>query len=61
MSKLKDFGPAGENLAVKYLKSNQFKILDKNYRCSLGELDIVAREKETIVFVEVKTRKSSIY
>lgn len=51
-------GKDGETWAAKYLKSNGFKILDKNYRCSLGEIDIIAKEKDTIVFVEVKTRQS---
>jgi putative endonuclease len=52
-------GKQGEELAEKYLKSNKYKILDKNYRCIVGEIDIVAKEKETIVFVEVKTRRSA--
>jgi putative endonuclease len=51
-------GKDGEELAVKYLKSKGYKILDKNYRCSLGEIDVVVKEKDMIVFVEVKTRKS---
>lgn len=51
-------GKDGEGLAVKYLKSNGFKILNKNFRCAIGEIDIVAKEKDTIVFIEVKTRKS---
>jgi len=45
-------------MAVKYLKSIGFKILDVNYRCAIDEIDIVAKEKDTIVFIEVKTRKS---
>jgi putative endonuclease len=52
-------GKQGENLAVKYLKSQGFKILDKNFRCQFGEIDIIANEKDTIVFVEVKTRRSA--
>ncbi len=51
-------GKQGELFAEKYLRKNRFKILDKNYRCSLGEIDVVAREKDTIVFIEVKTRSS---
>lgn len=56
---MQSLGKTGEDLAIKYLKSNKFKILDRNFRCSLGELDIVAREKDTIIFIEVKTRRSA--
>ncbi|MEO0091118.1 MAG: YraN family protein [candidate division WOR-3 bacterium] len=51
-------GKQGELLAEKYLRNLGFKILDKNYRCPLGEIDIIAQDKNTIVFVEVKTRRS---
>jgi putative endonuclease len=59
MSNIKELGQKGESLAIKYLKSNKYEILDKNYRCCYGELDIVAKEKNTIVFIEVKTRRSA--
>ena len=52
-------GNKGEKIAADFLKKNGYRIIDKNFRCPLGEIDIVAREKSTIVFVEVKTRKSS--
>jgi putative endonuclease len=52
-------GKKGEKIAADFLKKNGYRIIDKNFRCPLGEIDIVAREKSTIVFVEVKTRKSS--
>ena len=55
------FGKQSETLAVKHLKKNGFKILEKNYRTKLGEIDIIARDKDTIVFVEVKSRKSDRY
>jgi putative endonuclease len=55
---MRSLGKDGEDWAVKYLKSNGFKILDKNFRCQIGEIDIVAKDKNTIVFVEVKTRKT---
>jgi putative endonuclease len=54
----KAFGFYGENTAVKYLTKNGYKILEKNFRTIFGEIDIIAKEKDTIVFVEVKTRKS---
>lgn len=49
-------GQRGENVAAKYLRNQGFKILVRNFRCNLGEIDIVARDGKTIVFVEVKTR-----
>ena len=55
------FGEKGENLAVWYLKQNGYKIIEQNYRNPLGEIDIIAQEKKTIVFVEVKSRRSVRY
>ncbi|MDT8445546.1 MAG: YraN family protein [bacterium] len=49
-------GQRGEELAKKHLKKQGYKILEANYRCKLGELDLVATWGEYIVFVEVKTR-----
>lgn len=49
-------GSKGERLAVKYLKRKGYVILKKNYRCPSGEIDIIARDGEVVVFVEVKTR-----
>jgi putative endonuclease len=59
--KRQQFGKRSENLAVWYLKKNGYKILEQNYRTQLGEIDIIAREKKVIVFVEVKSRKSIRY
>jgi putative endonuclease len=53
------FGNAGENLAVWYLRKIGYTILEQNYSTRVGEIDIVAREKDTIVFIEVKTRRTS--
>ena len=53
-------GRAGEKAAADYLLKNGYTILSRNYRCPAGELDIVAREKKEIVFVEVKARKSHV-
>lgn len=49
-------GQRGENVAAKYLRNQGFKILIRNFRCEVGEIDIIARDDKTIVFVEVKTR-----
>lgn len=51
-------GRAGEAMAADFLKRRGYRILEMNYRCSIGEIDMVAREKDVLVFVEVKTRKS---
>lgn len=52
------FGKASESVAVRHLKKNGYKILQQNYRTKLGEIDIIAKDKQTLVFVEVKARKS---
>ena len=49
-------GKIGEELAVTRLRAMKYQILERNYRCPLGEMDIIAREKGSLVFVEVKTR-----
>lgn len=55
-------GSIGEEIAINYLKSCGFHIIKQNYRVGkLGEIDVIAREKEYICFVEVKSRKSLKY
>src|SRR5215203_1630110 len=49
-------GERGENVAAKFLRNQGYKILERNFRTSLGEIDIIARDGRTLVFVEVKTR-----
>ncbi len=51
-------GKKGENIAVAYLKSNGYRIVERNYKCLFGEIDIVAKDGDTVVFIEVKSRKS---
>ncbi|HOE33407.1 MAG TPA: YraN family protein [Smithella sp.] len=51
-------GKKGERLAADFLTGNGYQILETNFRCPLGEIDIIARDHQEIVFVEVKTRKS---
>jgi putative endonuclease len=51
-------GKEGEKIALAYLKKKGYRIVEQNYRCPIGEIDIVARDKNELVFVEVKTRKS---
>jgi putative endonuclease len=49
-------GQRGESLAVDYLRAQGYVILGNNWRCTLGELDIIAQKDDTLVFVEVRTR-----
>jgi putative endonuclease len=49
-------GDRGENRAARFLREQGYKILIRNFRCPLGEIDIVARDGRTLVFCEVKTR-----
>jgi putative endonuclease len=54
----KELGNLGESLAAQRLEAQGYRIRDRNWRTSEGEVDIIAEERETIVFVEVKTRRS---
>jgi len=54
-------GKQGEDLAAALLAENGYRILERNYRSIFGEIDIVAEEGDTLVFVEVKSRRSEAY
>lgn len=55
----KELGQEGERLAVEYLRRQGYRILETNYRNRLGEIDVVARDRGTLCFVEVKTRTTT--
>lgn len=57
----KKIGDIGEELAAEFLKKKGYRILDRNYRCRFGEIDIIANYKSYYVFVEVKTRHDASY
>jgi putative endonuclease len=54
-------GRQGEAIAVQSLRAHGYQIIDQNWRCQIGEIDVVAREGEEWVFVEVKTRHGTGY
>ena len=54
----KELGRCGEQIVEEYLKKNKYQILERNFYCRQGEIDIIARDREEIVFIEVKTRTS---
>lgn len=56
-----DFGVQGEDIAIDYLRSKGYVILDRNWRSGHKEIDIVARKDDIVVFVEVKARANAFY
>jgi putative endonuclease len=61
MNDLAVVGRRGEEMAVDYLRGRGYRILERNYHTRRGELDIIAQKAGTLVFVEVKTARSSSY
>jgi putative endonuclease len=54
-------GNRGEELAAAFLERNGIAVIERNYRCKGGEVDIVAKDGNTLVFIEVKSRKNLAY
>lgn len=54
-------GKTGEDSAARFLTQQGYRILDRNFSISAGEIDLIALDRDTIVFVEVKTRASGAY
>ena len=56
-----EIGKVGEDLATKYLENQGYKIIERNFIANQGEIDIIAKDKEEYVFIEVKTRTNNLY
>lgn len=54
----RQLGDAGEDLAAAALRKQGYKILERNYTTPMGEIDVIARHDKSLVFIEVKTRRS---
>ena len=52
-----DLGKLGEELALKKVKRLGYKCIARNYRCALGEIDLIAKDGDCLVFIEIKTRR----
>lgn len=57
----KKFGNIGEEISSKYLEQIGYKIIEKNFSCRQGEIDIIAKDRNEYVFIEVKTRSNLFY
>ena len=57
----RELGRFGEEQAAKYLRRHGYRIVEMNYSCRFGEIDIIAENAEYLVFAEVKTRKNALY
>lgn len=61
MSSTRDIGTTGEIWAVDYLQNQGLNIITRNYRTRFGEIDIIAKDKEILVFVEVKRKTQDFF
>lgn len=61
MGRNNEVGAWGERIAADYLRRKGYRIIDTGYRCRFGEIDIIARNRQYLVFVEVKLRKSDSF
>lgn len=56
-----EIGKIGEDIVTKYLENKGYKIIQRNFECKQGEIDIIALERNEVVFIEVKTRTNKKY
>lgn len=56
-----ELGKEGEEQATKYLENQGYQVIQRNFECKQGEIDIIAKDKNEYVFIEVKTRQNNHY
>jgi len=61
LNRFQKFGNESELAAAEFLESQGYTIIEKNYRNAIGEIDLIAKDGETLVFAEVKARSSARY
>ncbi len=61
MSRHNEIGALGEQIATDFLKNKNYEILERNWRYKKAEIDIIARQNETLIFIEVKTRSYAYF
>lgn len=61
MNERDELGRSGEELAARHLRDNGYSIAARNYRCPIGEIDLIACTRDEVVFVEVKTRRTDAF
>ena len=61
MKNNKEKGAMGEEIAARYLANKGYRIIDRNYRTNIGEIDIIALKDDLLIFIEVKSRTNIIY
>ncbi len=61
MNKDHELGKIGEDIAANYLTRLGYKVIERNFECKQGEIDIIALHKKELVFIEVKTRTNTFY
>lgn len=59
MTNNRQTGTIGEDMAIQFLENNDYAIIERNYRCRIGEIDIIAENEGYLVFIEVKYRHSA--
>lgn len=59
MATTREQGQYTENLACQYLENKGFKLIEKNFNCRLGEIDLIMKDNDSLVFVEVRYRRSN--